>query len=56
MLVTRLLNKLPLPVPGELANKAKVLNGYCIPTRYPNGRTAGGAGGAFMAPSTAGRR
>ena len=39
--VARLLAELPLPVPEDLIEKAKVLDGYYIPTRYPNGHPAG---------------
>jgi HEPN domain-containing protein len=39
--VARLLAELPQPVPAELTEKAKVLDAYYIPTRYPNGHPAG---------------
>ncbi len=39
--VARLLRELPVGVPDELIQKAKVLDGYYIPTRYPNGHPAG---------------
>ena len=41
--VVRLLQELPDPikVPDELIEKARVLDNFYIPTRYPNGHTAG---------------
>ncbi len=39
--VARLLRELPVGVPDELIQKAKVLDGYYIPTRYPTGHPAG---------------
>ncbi len=39
--VARLLRELPDAPPGDLVEKAKVLDGYYIPTRYPNGHPAG---------------
>lgn len=41
--VRRLLEELPpsLPVPEELIDRARVLDGYYIPTRYPNSHPAG---------------
>ncbi len=39
--VARLLKELPTDVPDDLVQKAKVLDGYYIPTRYPNGHPAG---------------
>ncbi|MDK2897230.1 MAG: hypothetical protein PWP04_1350 [Candidatus Atribacteria bacterium] len=35
--VARLLLELPIPVPEHLVEKGKVLDGYYIPPRYPNG-------------------
>jgi len=34
---SKLLEELPLEVPSELIDKAKVLDTFYIPTRYPNG-------------------
>lgn len=41
--VARLLNELPesAPVPGPLVEQARVLDGFYIPTRYPNGHPSG---------------
>ncbi len=39
--VARLLEELPLEVPEELVDKARVLDGYYIPARYPNGHDEG---------------
>lgn len=39
--ISRLLKELPVSVPGELQDKAKVLDGYYIPTRYANGHPEG---------------
>jgi HEPN domain-containing protein len=39
--VARLLGELPLPVPEDLVEKAKVLDGFYIPTRYANGHPEG---------------
>lgn len=39
--VARLLAELPLTVPQELVEKAKVLDGFYIPTRYANGHPEG---------------
>jgi HEPN domain-containing protein len=39
--VARLLKDLPLPVPDDLIEKAKVLDNFYIPTRYPNGHPQG---------------
>lgn len=39
--VTRLLRELPVTVPEMLLEKAKVLDGYYIPTRYANGHPEG---------------
>ena len=39
--VARLLNQLPTPVPEDLIEKARVLDGFYIPTRYANGHPEG---------------
>ncbi len=39
--VARLLAELPLSVPEDLREKAKVLDGFYIPTRYANGHPEG---------------
>ena len=39
--VARLLSELPLSVPEDLGEKAKVLDGFYIPTRYANGHPEG---------------
>lgn len=39
--VARLLRELPLEVPPLLVEKAKVLDGFYIPTRYANGHPEG---------------
>jgi len=39
--VARLLVELPLSVPEDLRDKAKVLDGFYIPTRYANGHPEG---------------
>ena len=39
--VARLLKELPVPVDNELIDKAKVLDNFYIPTRYPNGHSEG---------------
>lgn len=39
--VARLLAELPLSVPEDLVEKAKVLDGFYIPTRYANGHPEG---------------
>jgi HEPN domain-containing protein len=39
--VARLLNELPTDVPSDLVEKAKVLDGFYIPTRYVNGHPEG---------------
>lgn len=39
--VARLLNELPITVSEELLDKAKVLDGLYIPTRYANGHPEG---------------
>jgi HEPN domain-containing protein len=39
--VARLLNELPLEVPEHLLEKAKVLDGFYVPTRYANGHPEG---------------
>ena len=35
--VAKLLRELPIDVPEDLIDKARVLDAYYIPTRYPNG-------------------
>ncbi len=37
----RLLTELPDPPPEEIIDKARVLDNFYIPTRYPNGHPAG---------------
>jgi HEPN domain-containing protein len=39
--VARLLKELPIAVPEELIDKAKVLDAFYIPTRYANGHPEG---------------
>ena len=39
--VARLLHDLPVSVPPDLVEKARVLDGFYIPTRYANGHPAG---------------
>jgi HEPN domain-containing protein len=39
--VARLLTELPIGVPEELVEEAKVLDGFYIPTRYANGHPEG---------------
>lgn len=39
--VARLMTELPLLVPKELIEKAKVLDGFYVPTRYANGHPEG---------------
>jgi HEPN domain-containing protein len=39
--VSRLLHQLPLSVPPGLLEKAKVLDGFYLPTRYANGHPEG---------------
>ena len=39
--MARLLNELPLEVPQSLIDKAKVIDGFYIPTRYANGHPEG---------------
>jgi HEPN domain-containing protein len=39
--VARLLQELPLEVPEDLTEKAKVLDNFYIPTRYANGHPEG---------------
>ncbi|ABU59281.1 HEPN domain-containing protein [Roseiflexus castenholzii] len=39
--VARLLADLPLNVPPDLIDKGRVLDNFYIPTRYPNGHSAG---------------
>jgi HEPN domain-containing protein len=39
--VARLLEELPMTVPDELVEKAKVLDNFYLPTRYANGHPEG---------------
>ena len=39
--VARILGELPVPVPEDLVDKGKVLDGFYIPTRYANGHPEG---------------
>jgi HEPN domain-containing protein len=39
--VARLLRELPSPCPDELVEKAKVLDNFYVPARYPNGHPEG---------------
>ena len=39
--VARLLGELPNPAPEELIERARVLDAFYIPTRYPNGHPEG---------------
>ena len=39
--IARLLNELPVEVPQSLIEKAKVIDGFYIPTRYANGHPEG---------------
>ncbi len=39
--VARLLKELPMSMPDDLVEKAKVLDNFYIPTRYPNGHPQG---------------
>ncbi len=39
--LVRLLRDLPLEVPEDLREQARILDNYYIPTRYPNGHTEG---------------
>jgi HEPN domain-containing protein len=39
--IARLLNELPVAVSDDLMDKAKVLDGFYIPTRYANGHPEG---------------
>ena len=40
-IVARLLQELPVAVPDDLLEKAKVLDNFYIPTRYANGHSEG---------------
>jgi len=40
-IVARLLRELPIGVPDGLVDKAKVLDNFYVPTRYPNGHVEG---------------
>jgi HEPN domain-containing protein len=39
--VAQLLRELPLEAPPELIDRARVLDNFYVPTRYPNGHPAG---------------
>jgi HEPN domain-containing protein len=39
--VARLLHELPISLPQELVDKAKVLDNFYVPARYPNGHPEG---------------
>jgi HEPN domain-containing protein len=39
--VARLLTELPYPPPADIVEKARVLDNFYIPTRYPNGHPSG---------------
>jgi HEPN domain-containing protein len=39
--IARLLRELPVAVPEDLVDKAKVLDGFYLPTRYANGHPEG---------------
>lgn len=39
--VARLLQELPAPTPPDLIEKAKVLDNFYVPSRYPNGHPDG---------------
>lgn len=39
--VARLIVELPAPFPPDLVDKAKVLDNFYVPTRYPNSHPAG---------------
>jgi HEPN domain-containing protein len=39
--VARLLREVPLDVPAELVDRARVLDNFYVPTRYPNGHPDG---------------
>ncbi|MDE2795627.1 MAG: HEPN domain-containing protein [Gemmatimonadota bacterium] len=39
----RLLNELPTPPPAELIDRARILDNYYVPARYPNGHVEGPA-------------
>jgi HEPN domain-containing protein len=39
--VARLLRDLPLEVPEEIVDRARILDNFYIPTRYPNGHSEG---------------
>jgi HEPN domain-containing protein len=39
--VGRLLTELPVPAPEDVVDKARVLDNFYIPTRYPNGHPEG---------------
>ena len=39
--VAKLLTELPIEIPEDLIEKAKVIDNFYIPTRYPNGHSEG---------------
>jgi len=39
--VARLLSELPVGVPEELVERARVLDNFYVPSRYPNSHTEG---------------
>jgi len=39
----RLLNQLPTPPPAKLIDRARILDNYYVPARYPNGHVEGPA-------------
>lgn len=39
--MARLLRDLPLEVPEEIVDRARILDNFYIPTRYPNGHSEG---------------
>jgi HEPN domain-containing protein len=39
--VAKLLRELPIDVPGNIIDKAKVLDNFYVPTRYANGHPEG---------------
>lgn len=41
--VARLLNQLPAPPPADVIERARVLDNYYVPARYPNGHVEGPA-------------
>lgn len=39
--IERMLHELPVPIPDDLADRAKVLDSFYIPTRYPDSHPEG---------------